>query len=141
MNHLRVLALAFAVFLAGCPKANVSTPADPPQVTVLKLTQLAATTNNVAAHTLKVLCQPTPPAVSALAASTCSDVAVHLRTAAGVFDKIAAEASSVDTWPVMRVKIAGAVASVVTSVLVSDPTLQVQLDNLQLIITKILGVR
>lgn len=139
---LLTLLVLGAVGTLGC-KASVPTPPavpDPPQVTVLKYTKIAALANNTAAHTLAELC-PAPPAKSTLDADTCAETAAHLRMAARVFDQIEKEATSSDSWPVMRVKLAGIAASTTVSVVVPNTKLQQQLDQIQILIMQILGVQ
>lgn len=134
------------LFLLGCNAPVPDTPgaplpADPPVVKVLKLTQLAAVTTNTAAHTLKVLCVPLPPATPALDPMTCSNTKVYLLEAANTFDKIVLITGTPDTWPVMRLKIIGVVGTAVTTSTVKDPALQAQINSIQNLVLQILEVK
>jgi hypothetical protein len=140
----KLLLLIPLLFVLGCPSASTPTPPlppDPPQVTVLKLTNLGATANNTAAHTLRVLCAPDAPAAPVLDEVTCSNTAVYLRLAARTFDKVAAVATSTDAWSVQRIRIAQVGAGVATNVAIKDPTLRSQVDAVVDIVTLILEVK
>jgi hypothetical protein len=135
----RLLMILPLLLALGCNAPAPTTPPvpDPPQVTVLKLTNLGATANNTAAHTLAALCA----APAKLDADTCSNTAVYLRLAAHTFDKVALEAASTDAWSVMRIKISQIGAGVTTSVTIKDETLRAQVDAVVAIVAQILGVK
>ena len=139
-------ALVIAIVLlvgVGCKAPAPGTPAvpDPPVVRVLKLTQISAVTVNTAAHTLKVLCAPLPPAMPTLDPATCSSTAVYLRTAAGAFDKIVLATGTPDAWSVMRLRIAAIAGTAITTTAVKDPALQAQISAIQNLVLQILEVR
>jgi hypothetical protein len=149
-NRLAFTATCVAVVvlsgaLTGCPAANTTTPAapaNPPQVTVLNYIQLGATLDNTAAHTLLLLCTAQPGASApVLDAGTCSQSATYLKAAVSFFEQAKAEASSADTWAVMRVKIAALAATVAANTATSNPQLQSELAGLQAVVTQILGVQ
>ena len=135
-----VLVLAFAT---ACTKSTTSAaPADPPQVTVLKYVQLGAQLDNTAAHSLLILCTVQPgQAAASLPPATCSEYKKYMIIFPPVFDAIAAEAGSSDTWAVMRVKIAGIAATATVNATVSDPTMKQEIASIQAVITQILGVQ
>ena len=139
----KLILLLPLLFVLGCNAPAPDTPAapDPPVVRVLKLTQLGAVTVNTAAHTLKVLCAPLPPATPALDSATCSNTAVYLRTAAGAFDKIVLATGTPDEWPAMRLKIVAIAGTAVTSSVVKDPALQAQINSIQSLVLQILEVK
>ena len=142
----KLILLLPLLFVLGCNAPAPDTPGaplppDPPVVRVLKLTQLGAVTVNTAAHTLKVLCAPLPPATPALDSATCSNTAVYLRTAAGAFDKIVLATGTPDEWPAMRLKIVAIAGTAVTASVVKDPALQAQINSIQSLVLQILEVK
>jgi hypothetical protein len=140
---LAVIALA----LTACPGSTATTttpaaPANPPQVTVLNYIQLGATLDNTAAHTWLLLCTAQPGATApVLDTGTCSQVSTYLQAAVSFFEAAKSEASSTDTWAVMKIKIAALAATVATNTAISDPTLKQEIAGLQSAVTQILGVQ
>jgi hypothetical protein len=140
---LAVIALA----LTACHGSTATTttpaaPANPPQVTVLGYIQLGSTLDNTAAHALLVLCTAQPGATApVLDTGTCSQVSTYLQAAVSFFEAAKSEASSTDTWAVMKIKIAALAATVATNTAISDPTLKQEIAGLQSAVTQILGVQ
>jgi hypothetical protein len=138
---LAVIALA----LTACPGSTTTTPAapaNPPQVTVLGYIQLGSTLANTAAHAQLVLCTAQPGATApVLDTGTCSQVSTYLQAAVSFFEAAKSEASSTDTWAVMKIKIAALAATVATNTAISDPTLKQEIAGLQSAVTQILGVQ
>ena len=124
----------------GCAAQNAGTPTpnvpEPPQVTVLRLDQALSDATNIAANTLSVLWQN-----GKVDAGTVTQIKQYLTAAVDASNAIAEEAKSTDSWPVMRVKIAGIAASVATSAVVSDPQLSQNIIALQAVVTQILEVK
>jgi hypothetical protein len=124
----------------GCAAQNAGTPTpnvpEPPQVTVLRLDQALSDATNIAANTLSVLWQN-----GKVDAGTVTQIKTYLSAAVDASNAIADEAKSTDSWPVMRVKIAGIAASVATSAVVSDPQLSQNIIALQAVVTQILEVK
>ena len=124
----------------GCAAQNAGTPTpnvpEPPQVTVLRLDQALSDATNIAANTLSVLWQN-----GKVDAGTVTQIKQYLTAAVDASNAIADEAKSTDSWPVMRVKIAGIAASVATSAVVSDPQLSQNIIALQAVVTQILEVK
>jgi hypothetical protein len=124
----------------GCAAQNAGTPTpnvpEPPQVTVLRLDQALSDATNIAANTLNVLWQN-----GKVDAGTAAQVKKYLSAAVDASNAIADEAKSGDSWPVMRVKIAGIAATVTTAATVGDQQLSQNIIALQGVITQILGVK
>jgi hypothetical protein len=138
---------ALMLVLIGCAGSTTGTttpaaPANPPNVTVLGYIQLGSTLDNTAAHALLVLCTTQPGATApVLDSGTCAQVSTYLQAAVAFFEAAKSEASSTDTWAVMKVKIAALAATVATNTAISDPTLKQEIAGLQSIVTQILGVQ
>ncbi|MGD1025981.1 MAG: hypothetical protein ABR880_24640 [Candidatus Sulfotelmatobacter sp.] len=139
--------VALMLVLIGCAGSTTGTttpaaPANPPNVTVLGYIQLGSTLDNTAAHALLVLCTTQPGATApVLDSGTCAQVSTYLQAAVAFFEAAKSEASSTDTWAVMKVKIAALAATVATNTAISDPTLKQEIAGLQSIVTQILGVQ
>ena len=164
VKHKRLYAalVAMAALLAGCAAKTTTTGTtptapNPPQITVLQYTQVGSAAVNTASHALLALCIPAPGQTKAsLDPTTCNQVKLWLLTlscppgktagnitcpaSGGIFDAVATEASSSDTWSVMKVKIATIIGSAAVATAVGDPTLQADISGIQSIFTQILGV-
>ena len=132
------LALAVALSLAGCHKTvatGVPTSPTPPQVTVAQYCQLGAHSAALASDTLIALWN-----AGKVNSDTFNRTRTYIKTADAVFRDVSSEAASADTWPVMRLKIAGIGARAGIASTVSDPALQAQLNGIVQMIQNILGV-
>jgi PBP1b-binding outer membrane lipoprotein LpoB len=141
MKRYPILALVLAaLLLTGCAGQNTTTTTpnvpEPPQVTVLRLDQALADSANIAANTFNILWQ-----AGKISPGTATDVKAYLVATVSASQAIADEAKSTDTWPVMRVKIAGIAATVTASTVVDDPQLKANILALQAVITQILEVK
>ena len=140
-KYVTIVPLLVILALWGCAGQNpggTATPSvpEPPQVTVLRLDQALSDATNITANTLSVLWQS-----GKVDAGTVTQIKTYLSAAVDASNAIADEAKSTDSWPVMRVKIAGIAASVTTSAVVNDPQLSQNIIALQAVVTQILEVK
>jgi hypothetical protein len=140
-----VAMLALCFLLTGCAATTQATATAPqaPQLTVEQYVQVAAATDNAAAHELLAVCTTAPGASAPLLdATTCSTVKSYLTTVEGVLSQISAEAASAtDTWAQMKVKIAGYIATATINATVSNASLKSEISSLQATLTQILAVQ
>ena len=134
------LALLLALSLAGCHKTVATgVPAVPeaPQVQVARYCDAGVSTAALASDTLILLWNS-----GKMNADTFNRTREYIHRANAVFRDVSAEAASlVDSWPVMRLKIAGILARAGIASTVSDPALQAQLNTLVLKLQQIGGVQ
>jgi len=141
-----MLALCFLI-LTGCAATTTggtsAKPAQAPQLTVEQYVQVAAATDNAAAHELLAVCTTAPGASAPiLDSATCGTVKNYLTVVEGVLQQISAEAaSSTDTWAQMKVKIASLIATATINATVSNASLKSEISSLQATLTQILAVQ
>ena len=139
-KRVRVLIpVLLALMLFGCAKAPVSNPPvvpTPPQVLVAQMCQAGAHTAALASQGFIAAHQ-----AKALDDAAFATIARAIQAADKFFRDATTETASGDTWPQMRVKIAGLAAGSVISQTVSDPALQADLDAINKAIQNILGVQ
>ena len=93
------------------------------------------------ARTACTLYRATGATAPVLDTGTCSQVSTYLQAAVSFFEAAKSEASSTDTWAVMKIKIAALAATVATNTAISDPSLKQEIAGLQSLIVQILGVQ
>ena len=135
------LALVLAVLFAstfGCPASNSNPPATPelPQVTVDRYCVTAAAATALAADEAVTLYDS-----KTIDAGTFTTVRTAIKAVNEALRQVTVETASTDTWPVMRVKIAGIAGKVTISTVVTDPTLKAELDSINSALQSILGVQ
>ena len=141
---MRKAILLLPLILAlGCKAPAPTSPAvpvpDTPIVKVLKITDRAAIALDTAAHAARSVCIT----AQILDRDTCAATGVYVRAVGAALDKIqlAVGAPDGDNWPVLRLKIAGVLANLTTTLAVPDPALKAQLDAVTAAVVEILGVQ
>ena len=141
---LLIVPLLVALALAGCTgcasqnPGGTATPSvpEPPQVQVARYCQLGAASAATAANLAIALYNG-----GQIDAPTFAPIRTYIKVADQVFRDVSAEAASADSWPVMRVRIAGIAVQAATGVAVTDPALKTQIDGIVAQVQQILGVQ
>lgn len=139
---MRAILLIPLLLALGC-RAPVSTPPatptvpDTPIVRVLKATDRASIALEVAARAARSVCITSP----ILDADYCAETAIYVRAVGAALDKIQLACNGPDDWAVVRLKVAGILANLTTTLAVPDPTLRAKLDAVTAAVVEILGVK
>jgi len=109
---------------------------------VLQYSQLLSAALNTAAGALVPLCTVQVGQTAAtLDLVTCNQVKNYITASVNTSEQIKAEASSSDTWAVMKTKLASIVGGNAAAVFSSNPTVAADITGVTSIFTQILGVQ